>query len=365
MTKVATRSIEIIQGDATFTFTGFSSIYSRDLLFDMVNILRTKGYPALMDWVQKMKFMKEDAQVHQAFPQASSEERVINYFSTPNGRLYITNFDNVYFLSNAMAQKGKEMISLKNVIDIQKIPGMILGSSIDITTTEKKHSFKIVGLYAEPCFKYLCQVWENCKKKPRIFGEPLHKIVEREGGQYIPRLLDELVSHIREKSMASQGIFRISASKSQLDQLEYLIDEGNAIDWNSYGDPHLAPGILKKMFRVLPDAIFTEEFYQCFLSVHASKECLTESELIVKYRSLIKLLPAIHRQVGEYIIRFLGEVASHSKENDMDASNLAIVWAPLLFRTPEDASYNIKEAGSTIGLVHVFITHHDAIFNHA
>jgi hypothetical protein len=53
------------------------------------------------------------------------------------------------------------------------------------------------------------------------------------------------------------GIFRISASKKELDRVQLLIDEGTVVDFNHVSsDPHLAAGLLKKFFRDLPGKIF-------------------------------------------------------------------------------------------------------------
>lgn len=47
----------------------------------------------------------------------------------------------------------------------------------------------------------------------------------------------------------------------------------------------------------------------------------------------VLLLPDQHREVLQFLIAFLNMVASHSKQNQMTASNLAVCLAPSLFHS--------------------------------
>lgn len=90
-----------------------------------------------------------------------------------------------------------------------------------------------------------------------------------------------------------EGIFRISASKRDLEHIQFLIDEGmlfeafyflrfsgENVDFSQCDDKHLVPGLLKKYFRDLPESLFTEEFHNCFLFVYQSRR---KSLLLVSY----------------------------------------------------------------------------------
>ena len=72
-------------------------------------------------------------------------------------------------------------------------------------------------------------------------------------------------------ALDSEGLFRISASRREQEQIQYLIDEGEEVDFFDCQDKNLPAGLLKKFFRDLPECLLTDEFYNCFLTVYESK----------------------------------------------------------------------------------------------
>lgn len=73
--------------------------------------------------------------------------------------------------------------------------------------------------------------------------------------------------------MQLEGIFRVNANKSDLENARFLIDNGEKLDISSFSkkDSHFASGLLKYYFRELPEPILTYALYDCFVVLFQSK----------------------------------------------------------------------------------------------
>jgi hypothetical protein len=78
-------------------------------------------------------------------------------------------------------------------------------------------------------------------------------------------------------ALRTEGIFRVSVSKAQVDAVRKAIDEGkvtggchgySSVSGNPYefppDNPHLAANIFKLFFRELPEPLFTYALYDDF-----------------------------------------------------------------------------------------------------
>ena len=61
-------------------------------------------------------------------------------------------------------------------------------------------------------------------------------------------------------------------------------------------------------------------------------------------KTLVQLLPIVHYDVLEFLMRHLVLVASRSEVNKMEPSNLAIVFGPSLIRQPETNADDMQAA---------------------
>ncbi|VDM74596.1 unnamed protein product [Strongylus vulgaris] len=89
-------------------------------------------------------------------------------------------------------------------------------------------------------------------------------------------------------------------------------DRGNEPDLFEFGqrDIYSVSSLLKQYFRQLPNPLFTFQSYSRILV------CLK------------------HYRTAAYLMRHLSRLCSYTSLTDMTAKNLAIVWAPNLFRAP-------------------------------
>lgn len=127
-------------------------------------------------------------------------------------------------------------------------------------------------------------------------------------------------------------------------------------------DIYTIADLLKLFLRLLPQPIIPIELYfQYFLA----GTLIEDKRIYITYLgSLIKLLPVDNRNVLEYLCKFFKEVAKRSDENKMNASNLAIIFAPSIFGQSKipDSSTLIIESKATSQLTHSFIEFFDLLF---
>jgi len=231
------------------------------------------------------------------------------------------------------------------------------------TQEVKKYPFKLTYLYSNQCYEFLVKYMEHFNTRPAVFGVSLKVLLQRENrGNSIPIIVEKLMNFIETKAINLEGIFRVSSSKNQLEKLQHQIDEGIEIDFSEH-DYHLATGLLKKYFRDLPDPIFTEEFYSCFLIVYQTTSIVGGEFIAEKYKKLLELLPKDNRILSKRLLDFLAEVAKHNEKNKMTTRNVATVWGPLVLRNSRvmDAE-SIQEAGFIAGMLITLLDRRHEIF---
>ena len=87
--------------------------------------------------------------------------------------------------------------------------------------------------------------------------------------------------------------------------------------------------IIKKIFRHLGEPICTYKLYEEFKSIGDEK---TDGETMIKINRTLSKMNPVNRKTFIALIRFLGYVTQFESENKMSANNLAIVFAPNLFK---------------------------------
>ena len=87
--------------------------------------------------------------------------------------------------------------------------------------------------------------------------------------------------------------------------------------------------VIKKIFRNLGEPLCTYKHYEEFKSIGDEK---TEAETMIKVNRVLGKMHPINRNTFRELILFLGHVTMFSEENKMTEHNLAIVFAPNLFK---------------------------------
>eukprot|EP01122_Echinamoeba_exundans_P006010 TRINITY_DN1622_c0_g1_i2.p1 TRINITY_DN1622_c0_g1~~TRINITY_DN1622_c0_g1_i2.p1 ORF type:complete len:642 (-),score=185.27 TRINITY_DN1622_c0_g1_i2:266-2191(-) len=170
----------------------------------------------------------------------------------------------------------------------------------------------------------------------------------------IPALIVNALKRIR-VDMKTQGIFRLSGAKPDVDRLKKAFNNGERPAMQSE-DPHAVTGILKQYLRELPDPLCTFALYSDFLRAVQSPnnaDALT---------TVVQSLPAINQAVLKVLSEFLWEVAQFESVNMMGFQNLAIVFGPTILRTKEETFETISNSGLVCQVAQVLIERSATIF---
>ncbi|XP_030905001.1 rho GTPase-activating protein 11A isoform X4 [Melopsittacus undulatus] len=171
----------------------------------------------------------------------------------------------------------------------------------------------------------------------KIFGISFHVLPQSlvpEYG-YIPSFLVDSCKYL-EEHVQTEGLFRKSGSLARLKALKSKLDQGE--NCLSAALPCDVAGLLKQFFRELPEPI---------LPPHLQEGLFKAQQLGNEKKTATMLLSCLMAdrtiQALRYFFNFLRTVSLRSKENRMDSSNLAVIFAPNLLHSNE----NEKMSAST------------------
>ncbi|KAG5419504.1 BEM2 [Candida metapsilosis] len=190
-----------------------------------------------------------------------------------------------------------------------------------------------------------------------VFGIPLSFVTAREQSQ-VPRFLQLIFNEIETYGIKDVGVYRISSSISDLNNLKQSIDRCGTIT-PGVNDVHVLTSVVKSYLRELPDALLSDEVIGQFFQIskekgnqgdvtkgeddkgvedkhpdggeiygNLSKEEVAE---LVKYKtSLYQLLPSTNLSTLKSLICHLNKVNQFSEFNKMTSTNIATVIGPAL-----------------------------------
>jgi len=174
--------------------------------------------------------------------------------------------------------------------------------------------------------------------KGPMFGINLADVIDKQqqflhNKSLVPLILFEITSYIRSKGgLKEEGLFRVSGSAQQVDDLRKLYDKKGSVDLNAQAPSiHSASSLLKQFFRELPEPLFPRRYYSTLIKV--AKNPNTDSK-INNLKLIVSKLPKINKHSLIYLLKFLKEVANHSDVNKMTPTNLGTVWGPNLIKEP-------------------------------
>ncbi|XP_078470938.1 rho GTPase-activating protein 18-like [Lampetra planeri] len=198
-------------------------------------------------------------------------------------------------------------------------------------------------------------------KDSRLFGVPLSTLLEQDQkispGVKVPLFLQELLTHLEQTGLDTEGIFRIPGSSSRIKSLRQELEAGfydGAVTWDDVR-PHDAASLLKLFIRELPAPLLTAEYLTAFTSVEKIE---IRKQRIRALNLLIILLPAANRDVLKAILELLLKVSEASTATRMDLWNVSLIMAPNLFMSSGSAllqPLNRQFAAAYAGLVRMLV----------
>uniref|UniRef100_UPI00398F5582 rho GTPase-activating protein 11A-like isoform X1 n=2 Tax=Pristiophorus japonicus TaxID=55135 RepID=UPI00398F5582 len=161
-----------------------------------------------------------------------------------------------------------------------------------------------------------------------VFGTPLHALPQCTVLEHatIPQFLVDVCNYL-EKHIHTEGLFRKSGSVIRLKALKAKVDQGEKCI--TMAPPCDVAGLVKQFFRELPEPVLPVELHEAFFRAQQ----LPNDERISATILLSCLLPEKTADTLHYFLHFLKNVSLRSEDNKMDASNLAVVFAPNMFHS--------------------------------
>ncbi|KAL0073288.1 Rho GTPase activation protein [Phycomyces blakesleeanus] len=197
----------------------------------------------------------------------------------------------------------------------------------------------------------------NTTEVAMAFGRTLDDLAEIDritgvniGEDYIPPVLCLMIEHLRQHGMDQEGIFRKSPSSVEFKQVKHALNKRIPVDLKNY-DIHISSNLVKTFVKELPVPLLTSR------DVHCLDKATVRQERVGQMQGVISRLPRYERNVLQYVLCFLGEVADHSDVNSMTINNLAILFAPnLIHHQPASATDQFTTQEEALKRANIYLT---------
>jgi len=197
-------------------------------------------------------------------------------------------------------------------------------------------------------------------KCSRIFGTPLEEVLSRPDHvqMAVPIVIEQTVQYLIEnKATKIPGIFRFNGEKNDVQKLKEKYDKGEPVQLEKIKDAHTVAGLVKLYLSELPESVFPVATYDLVLKSHPSKDRLGDIETIIK-----GMFPTRNKCLLSYLLGVISAVQLNASENNMGASALAIVFAPLLIRPPKEKLLSAeRDAPQINSIMKTIIENHEKL----
>ncbi|KAI7906315.1 uncharacterized protein BX663DRAFT_548511 [Cokeromyces recurvatus] len=165
----------------------------------------------------------------------------------------------------------------------------------------------------------------------KVFGITLEEAIRECSLMQLPAIVYRCLAYLDAQGAAyEEGIYRLSGSSVQVDQLRQTFCEQGDVDLLKYDsdlDVHVVAGLLKLWLRELPTNILTNELLDQFL---AAVDIKSKSSRIKQLKYLVAMLPKSNYVLLNSLLSHLLGIAQRADHNKMTVRNMGIVFAPTL-----------------------------------
>ena len=176
----------------------------------------------------------------------------------------------------------------------------------------------------------------------------------------IPFIISDLIKKLDENNgEKSEGIFRLSGLRSEVDALCSELDNGRVEKWkDQYLDVNVLACSLKRYISSLSkfDPLITKEIEKELQAIYSQNENKIEKYKIVFSKNNEFCLT--RKRSLSYILKYLNKIASNSDINKMTAKNLAIIFFLTLF-----PAVNNLELKVNMDILEEIIANYEMIFD--
>jgi hypothetical protein len=166
-----------------------------------------------------------------------------------------------------------------------------------------------------------------------LFGVPLITIYSKSGNK-LPPIIDSSISFIERHGLKTEGIYRIPGDNDLIKFCKSEWDSGkdpliDFTDGDNHDMLHATCSVLKMFIREQPLPLIPYEYYDEIITNANNEEKLRGSlELI------FDVIPSCHKLFLHKLLRHWSNVVLNSAENKMGSSNIAVVFAPNVIKSP-------------------------------
>ncbi|KAE8584853.1 hypothetical protein XENTR_v10021130 [Xenopus tropicalis] len=165
--------------------------------------------------------------------------------------------------------------------------------------------------------------WES-----NYFGFPLSSVVTSE--RPIPVFIEKCVEYIEATGMTTEGIYRVSGNKSEMESLQRQFDQDHNLDLAEKDfTVNTVAGALKSFFSELPDPLVPYNMQAELVEAYKINDLEHKLQAM---KDLLKKFPKENHEIFKYVISHLNRVSQHHHINLMTSENLSICFWPTLMR---------------------------------
>ncbi len=196
--------------------------------------------------------------------------------------------------------------------------------------------------------------------KDLLFGFSLADYSAAHPGVLVPLVVQRCIDRV-EQALGTEGIYRVSPKLATIQVLVHQIEKDErAFAFSPYEDPHTVAGILKLFLRQLPIPLF---FFSLHDRVAWSAEYAADKDAaLAKLTRKIRRLPTSHQATLKALLEHLAHVVGREADNKMTATNLGLVFAPVVFGEEHEASLESAKLGSQDQVMEILITEQAGVF---
>lgn len=208
------------------------------------------------------------------------------------------------------------------------------------------------------------QWMEAMDGKEPIYHSPIQKQAEMELNEIGFKFVRRCINYIETKAVTQEGVYRTVGSNIQVQKLLNSffdpISPGDVDLQNTDWDEKTITSALKFYLRSLSEPIMTYSRHRDLIS--AAKSDNLDFRLS-EIHTLVYKLPEKNREMLEMLIKHLVNVCSHSEDNLMTPSNMAVIFGPTLMRAQEETVAAMLDIKFQNIVVEILIEEYKKIFS--
>ncbi|KAK5574910.1 hypothetical protein RB653_010164 [Dictyostelium firmibasis] len=194
------------------------------------------------------------------------------------------------------------------------------------------------------------------KKHKKIKGLFGAKNSNKESLPFRRDVIEKVINHLREHSLDTEGIFRLSGNMESVRGIVKSFAHGEP---NLNFEVHNISNALKHYLRSLDPPLIPYEFFLMLLDARKNEDAET-------IRNIFWKIPSDNRVVLTLLVDLMVKISENSNVNKMNSKNLSIVFGPTILkpRTPTlDRMALMTETQLQCGIIQTFIEDFHYIFS--